>query len=242
MSCTLDAKRRVAPHVACVAVYSARVPRYRPFIWSSSCSRDQAHTQLIRAPTNSLGMCSLDMTPAASSPGNTRGHVSSEATFDAIGFHLNRMPSLSCEQDHGVQGQIGQVVEHHIPRGDGRATEGRAYVGGTMELSPKRPTTPPFLKGGRKSKSGSDLGLEADDGAKPSGRRRSFGDGSSMTLPITTAEIADDARACEEAKLWREQLLAAQQAPAAGASSVLLKTSVQSATNLEYSSSPYSPK
>ena len=187
-------------------------------------------------------MCSLDMTPAASSPGNPRAPVSSEATFDAIGFHLNRMPSLSCEQDHGVQGQIGQVVEHHIPRGDGRATEGRAYVGGTMELSPKRPTTPPFLKGGRKSKSGSDLGLKADDGAKPSGRRGSFGDGSSMTLPITTAEIADDARACEEAKLWREQLLAAQQAPAAGASSVLLKTSVQSATNLEYSSSPHSPK
>ena len=187
-------------------------------------------------------MCSLDMSSIASSPGNPRAPVSSEATYDAIGFHLNRMPSLSCEQDHGVQGQIGQVVEHHIPRGDGRATEGRAYVGGTMELSMKRPTTPPFLKGGRKSKSGSDLGLEADDGAKASGRRRSFGDGSSMTLPITTAEIADDARACEEAKLWREQLLAAQQAPAAGASSVLLKTSVQSATNLEYSSSPYSPK
>ena len=180
-------------------------------------------------------------TPTASSP-NPREHVSSEVTRDVVGFHLNRMPSLSCEQDHGVQGQVGQVVEHHIPRGDGRATEGRAYVGGTMELSPKRPTTPPFLKGGRKSKSGSDLGLEADDGAKPSGRRRSFGDGSSMTLPITTAEIADDARACEEAKLWREQLLAAQQAPAAGATSVLLATSVQSATNLEAcSSSPHSP-
>lgn len=182
-------------------------------------------------------------TPTASSPGNPREHVSSEETRDVVGFHLNRMLSLSCEQDHGVQGQVGQVVEHHIPRGDGRATEERAYVGGTMELSPKRQPSPPFLKGGRKSKSGSDLGLDADDGATQSARRRSFGDGSSMTLPTTAAEIASDARACEEAKLWREQLLAAQQAPAAGATSVLLATSVQSATNLEAcSSSPHNPK
>lgn len=160
-------------------------------------------------------------TPITSSSGNPREHVSSEETRDVVGFHLKRSPSLSCEQDHGVQGQVGQVVEHHIPRGDGRATEERAYVGGTMELSPKRQPSPPFLKGGRKSKSGSDLDLNADDGATQSARRRSFGEGSSMTLQTNAAEIASDARASEEAKLWREQLLAAQQAPAAGATSVL---------------------
>ena len=75
-----------------------------------------------------------------------------------------------------------------------------------MELSPKRQPSPPFLKGGRKSKSGSDLDLNADDGATQSARRRSFGEGSSMTLQTNAAEIASDARASEEAKLWREQL------------------------------------
>ena len=79
-----------------------------------------------------------------------------------------------------------------------------------MELSPKRQPSPPFLKGGRK---GLDAGALA--------RRRSFGEGSCMTLSATAAEIASDARASEEAKLWREQLLASQQAPAAGATSAL---------------------
>ena len=171
-------------------------------------------------------------TPTASSVGNPREHVSSEEIRGVVGFHLNRLPPLTCEQDHGVQGQIGQVVEHHIPRGDGRADEERAYVGGTMELSPKRQPSPPFLKGGRK-------GLDA--GATPLARRRSFGEGSCMTLSATAAEIASDARACEEAKLWREQLLASQQAPAAGATSALVATRAHSQTNLEACSRPTQP-
>ena len=101
-----------------------------------------------------------------------------------------------------------------------------------MELSPKRQPSPPFLKGGRKS---------LDAGETQKARRRSFGEGSCMTLSPTAAEIASDARACEEAKLWREQLLASQQAPAAGATSVLVATRGHSATNLEACSRPTQP-
>lgn len=171
-------------------------------------------------------------TAMASSP-NPREHVSSDEQ-DVVLFHLSRMPSLSCEQDHGIQGQVGQIVEHHLRRGDGRDAEERAYVGGTMELSPMRQPSPPLLKGGRRSKS--DLGLNADDDATHSARRRSFGGGSSMTLKTSAAEIASDARASEEAKLWREQLLASHQAPSAGATSVHLASSLQTATSLETSS------
>jgi hypothetical protein len=99
-----------------------------------------------------------------------------------------------------------------------------------MELSPRRQPSPPFLKGGRKS-----------DGATQKARRRSFGEGSCMTLSPTAAEIASDARACEESKLWREQVLASLQAPAAGATSVLVATRGHSATNLEACSRPTQP-
>ena len=187
----------------------------------------RAHGETSAAMTHAFTVLG---TPTASSVGNPREHVSSEEIRGVVGFHLNRLPPLSCEQDHGVQGQIGQVVEHHIPRGDGRADEERAYVGGTMELSPKRQPSPPFLKGGRKG---------PDAGAL--GRRRSFGEGSCMTLSATAAEIASDARASEEAKLWREQLLASQQAPAAGATSALVATRAHSQTNLEACSRPTQP-
>ena len=153
-------------------------------------------------------------TPTGSSP-NPREHVTNDDGYEVGLFHLSRTPASSCEQDH---------VEYHIPRGKGRDAEERAYVGSSMALSPMRQPSPPLLQAKRRSKSVEGLSFEADgtrDGTTPSrALRRSFGEGSSMTLQTTAAEMASDARACEEAKLWREQLLAAQQAPAAGAATL----------------------
>ena len=160
-------------------------------------------------------------TPLASSAG-PRDHMPSDDRREVGLFHVSRMPSISCEEERGFR--PGHVVEHHIPRGDGR-DDCRLYVGGSMVMSPERPPSPPLLKGGRRSKSS--LSLDADD-APLSARRRSFS-GGSMAFETTAAETASDARASEEAKLWRAQLLTAQQAPAAGAPSV--RTATQQACN-----------
>ena len=170
-------------------------------------------------------------TPAASSP-NPREHVQSEDRREVGLFHLSRQPPIiseplpmSCEEDLGAP--VIRIVEHHIPRGDGRDSEERAYVGGSMILSPMRCPSPPLLKGGRR-KSGSDLGVEAGNSAL----KISFDGGSSMALKTTDADSASDARACEEAKLWREQFLASQQAPTAGASSLQTAMSADNTAQL----------
>ena len=149
-------------------------------------------------------------TPCATFDGGprdvSRDRESTESSRIGL-FHMTRMhPSPSTPPKETA------VSPHHITRTQVRP-ESALFVGGSMELSPSRPPSPPTLP--RRNSTGSPVTPAA-------GTPRPSFQGGSMAFVKSNEAVAGEKRQAAEVDAWHDQQSRAKDMPAAGASCAFL--------------------